>query len=67
MQKKKINRYHMKKIFLILTTVVALSPIWGGKATAAPITQAEETAQKIMDSDQYLFGTGTGADRQEAM
>lgn len=46
----------------------AVSAPWGGTAYAGNRNeQAEQTAQKIMDDDNYLYGTGTGADRQEAM
>lgn len=48
--------------------MIAVSAPWGGTAYAGNRNeQAEQTAQKIMDDDGYLYGTGTGADRQEAM
>lgn len=48
--------------------MIAVSAPWGSTAYAGNRNeQAEQTAQKIMDDDGYLYGTGTGADRQEAM
>lgn len=58
----------MKRIFLTLAIAFAMSSICGGTAHADNrSSQAEQTAQKIMDDEGYLYGTGTGNDRQEAM
>lgn len=58
----------MKRIFLTLAIAFAMSSICGGTANADNrSSQAEQTAQKIMDDEGYLYGTGTGNDRQEAM
>lgn len=39
---------------------------WGGMVMAT-IPKLEEASHKIMADDNYIFGIGTGADRQEAM
>lgn len=58
----------MKRIFLTLAIAFAMSSICGGTANADNrSSQAEQAAQKIMDDENYLYGTGTGNDRQEAM
>lgn len=55
-----------KKAITIIALVMA--SLAGSHASAeAPLTAAEQNAQKIMDNDSYLYGVGTGADRQEAM
>ncbi len=57
----------MKRKLLTLALAIVLPSLWGGMAFAAHLSKAEETAQKIMDDDNYLYGTGVGSDRQEAM
>ncbi len=57
----------MKRKVLTLILAFVMPAIWGGMAFAAHLSKAEEAAQKIMEDDGYLYGTGVGADRQEAM
>lgn len=58
----------MKKTIIALISAIVLSSLWGGKALAySRLSKQEEAANKIMNSGDYLFGTGTGSDRQEAM
>ncbi|MDE7422027.1 MAG: hypothetical protein K2N35_17715 [Muribaculaceae bacterium] len=57
----------MKRKLLTLALAFALPSFWGGIAMAERLSQAEQTAQQIMQNPDYLHGVGVGADRQEAM
>lgn len=57
----------MKRKILTLVAAIAMSSLCGGMAMADRLSQAEQTAQKIMEDDNYLYGVGVGSDRQEAM
>lgn len=49
-------------------SVCLLILLFGGIAGAAnPATKGEQAAQAIMDSKEYVYGIGTGANRQAAM
>lgn len=58
----------MIKTKVITLIALVMASFAGSHASAdTPLTAAEQKAQRIMESDGYLYGMGTGADRQEAM
>lgn len=55
------------KRFILALMIILLSP-WGKELFAdIRLSPTEQTAQKIMDNENYLYGIGIGSDRQEAV
>ena len=52
----------------MMAAVFAVTTLLCGTQSAAkPLSQVEQEARKIMENDNYLYGIGTGSDRNEAM